>query len=200
MCGKFDSINWTCYYNPKKNIPWNVPPKQTEYISFIPRFVSYCWWFRNPKQPPGMVLKPCKWWDMIHISWCRISSINRISWPFDIATGLFTQPSCVRPANQLLPCIQVLSSEAFCLLELRKWRGDILGKWTYHGVVCFKNLVSILSEDVWVVFGYMIVICFLYTLIYMISSQLFVPAFPKVFYGTPKLDTPRMQSWQMKVY
>ena len=20
----------------------------------------YCWWFRNPKQPPGMVLKPCK--------------------------------------------------------------------------------------------------------------------------------------------
>ena len=24
---------------------------------------KYCWWFRNPKQSPGMVLKPCKQWD-----------------------------------------------------------------------------------------------------------------------------------------
>ena len=26
---------------------------------------SYGWWFRNPKQPPGMVLKPCKQWDKL---------------------------------------------------------------------------------------------------------------------------------------
>ncbi len=32
---------------------------------------------RNPKQPPGMVLKPCKWWDKItDLNWCKISSIN----------------------------------------------------------------------------------------------------------------------------
>ena len=28
----------------------------------------YCWWFRNPQQPPGMVLKPCKWWDKLPTS------------------------------------------------------------------------------------------------------------------------------------
>ena len=29
---------------------------------------------RNPA-PPGMY-KPCKYWDKLHINWCRISSIN----------------------------------------------------------------------------------------------------------------------------
>ena len=24
---------------------------------------------KHPKQPPGMVLKPCKWWDIYHIKW-----------------------------------------------------------------------------------------------------------------------------------
>ena len=31
-------------------------------------FLWYCWWFRNPKQPPGMVLKPCKSWDKLPTS------------------------------------------------------------------------------------------------------------------------------------
>lgn len=25
---------------------------------------SYCWLFRNPKQPTAMFLKPCKYWDI----------------------------------------------------------------------------------------------------------------------------------------
>ena len=25
-------------------------------------------------------MKPCKWWDIYHINWCRISSINSIEW------------------------------------------------------------------------------------------------------------------------
>ena len=29
---------------------------------------SYCWWFRNPKQPPGMFFKPCKSWGYFTIS------------------------------------------------------------------------------------------------------------------------------------
>ena len=36
-----------------KQPPWltsTSPPKKT---------TNYCWWFRNPKQPPGMVLKTC---------------------------------------------------------------------------------------------------------------------------------------------
>ena len=39
-------------------------------VSFLGGYVSsrfnqtHCWWFRNPKQPPGMVLKPCKYWDV----------------------------------------------------------------------------------------------------------------------------------------
>ena len=37
----------------------------------------YCWWFRNPKPPPGMVLKPCKSWDIYHINWW----VYRISEP-----------------------------------------------------------------------------------------------------------------------
>ena len=28
--------------------------------SFLGLDCPHCWWFRNPKQPPGMVLKPCK--------------------------------------------------------------------------------------------------------------------------------------------
>ena len=31
--------------------------------------IGYCWWFRNPKQPPGMVLKPCKSCDKLPINW-----------------------------------------------------------------------------------------------------------------------------------
>ena len=38
--------------------------------------MAYCWWFRNPKQPRSV--KPCKWWDELHVNWCRISSINSI--------------------------------------------------------------------------------------------------------------------------
>ena len=29
---------------------------------------SNCWWFRNPKQPPEMVIKPRKWWKIYHIN------------------------------------------------------------------------------------------------------------------------------------
>ena len=28
-------------------------------------YISYCWWFRNLKQPAGMVLKTCKSWDKL---------------------------------------------------------------------------------------------------------------------------------------
>ena len=33
------------------------------------------------RKPPGMVLKPCKYWDKLPINWCRISSINSMNWP-----------------------------------------------------------------------------------------------------------------------
>ena len=41
-------------------------------------FRCYCWWFRNPKELPGMVIKPCKYWDKFptDLNWCRIYSIN----------------------------------------------------------------------------------------------------------------------------
>ena len=31
---------------------------------------------QKSSSPPGMVPKPCKYWDICHINWCRISSIN----------------------------------------------------------------------------------------------------------------------------
>ena len=47
-------------------------------------FRCYCWWFRNPKELPGMVIKPCKYWDKFptDLNWCRIYSINSmlVSW------------------------------------------------------------------------------------------------------------------------
>ena len=34
---------------------------------------------QKSSSPPGMYQKPCKYWDICHINWCRISSINRNS-------------------------------------------------------------------------------------------------------------------------
>ena len=36
-----------------------------------------CWWFRNPRQPPGMY-KTLKKWEILHVNWCRTSSINSL--------------------------------------------------------------------------------------------------------------------------
>ena len=41
---------------------------------------SYGWWFRNLAGHLGCI-KPCKEFDIYHINWCRISSINRIIQP-----------------------------------------------------------------------------------------------------------------------
>ena len=46
---------------------------------------SYCWWFRNPKQPTEMVLKPCKYWKKLSES-TSTGFDRRISEP---STGLF---------------------------------------------------------------------------------------------------------------
>ena len=35
-----------------------LPMFQYYPYDFISLCISYCWWFRNPKQPPGMVPKP----------------------------------------------------------------------------------------------------------------------------------------------
>ena len=42
--------------------------------------LMYCWWFRNPKQPPGMYKTRRKQWDKVPNNWCRISAINSIPW------------------------------------------------------------------------------------------------------------------------
>ena len=46
-----------------------------------------CWWFRNPA-PLGMYLKPSKKWNIYHLNWCRISSINSGTSPKSIVTLL----------------------------------------------------------------------------------------------------------------
>ena len=67
---------------------WNVTSKKVRKNTFhgtnifptsrhfwVDDFPFPVWWDkvdgRNPKQPPGMVLKPCKSWDIYHISWCK---------------------------------------------------------------------------------------------------------------------------------
>ena len=42
------------------NPSWLV--EKSDEFSLIHPSMWYCSWFRNPKQPPGMVLKPCKYW------------------------------------------------------------------------------------------------------------------------------------------
>ena len=57
--------------------------------------IHYCLWVRNPANHPTS-MKPCKWWDIYHINWCRISSINSISlW--------FLNPSPVQPTTTPTP-------------------------------------------------------------------------------------------------
>ena len=38
----------------------DLPAGDVEVSTLDPVGSYYCWWFRNPKQPPGMVLKPRK--------------------------------------------------------------------------------------------------------------------------------------------
>ena len=47
---------------------WKPPPRLNNQAVLVDG--------RNPKQPPGMVLKPCKYWDKLPTNWCGISSIN----------------------------------------------------------------------------------------------------------------------------
>ncbi len=51
----------------------------------------------NLKQPPGMVLKPYKYWDKLPINWCRISAINSVKHP---ATHSKTLLMCPEAAPQ----------------------------------------------------------------------------------------------------
>ena len=39
---------------------------------------TYCWWFRNPKQPSGMYPKPCTLWDKLP-TWCRLSEPSTVA-------------------------------------------------------------------------------------------------------------------------
>ena len=43
---------------------------------FVEQPLNYCWWFRNPKQLLGMYKTLENKWDIYHIKWCSISSIN----------------------------------------------------------------------------------------------------------------------------
>ena len=53
-------------YQPMAN--WWVLPYSRSILSLNLVFQSYCWWFRNPEQPPGMALTPWKWWDKLPTS------------------------------------------------------------------------------------------------------------------------------------
>ena len=46
----------------------------------------------NPKQPPGMVLKPYKSWDKLPINWCRISTAStHMTWKIGDLQYLFVR-------------------------------------------------------------------------------------------------------------
>ena len=48
----------TCLSGEKTLLSKFVHQKKTQNRCLFMAAQSYCWWFRNPKQPPGMVLKP----------------------------------------------------------------------------------------------------------------------------------------------
>ena len=93
-------------------------------FGMTPRFKSgwYCWWFRNPKQPPGMYPKPHEYRDIYYINWCRFSSINSMAkTPTEVVVFLDIGPlTCwVWPWFMQLGSWKHLGS---CLLPVDFWR------------------------------------------------------------------------------
>ena len=74
--GKYGKVlNWTCF---------GFQPKCEVYVAIFnmiwkkKQAYSYCWWFRNPKQPPGMYKNTMnEYWDIYYINWW----VYRISEP-----------------------------------------------------------------------------------------------------------------------
>ena len=51
----------------RKRISGQNPKKRNgSWFFFLMLCFYYCWWFRNPaRKPPGMYIKPGKWWDKL---------------------------------------------------------------------------------------------------------------------------------------
>ena len=62
------------------------------------RFASwYCWWFRNPKQPPVGCIKPYEYWDMRISIYTTSTGECRISEPSTVST--LSKPTFVALAS-----------------------------------------------------------------------------------------------------
>ena len=67
---------------------------------------TYSWWFRNPKQPPGMYEKTCKSYVILSISTALISRIShQTSWIFRHKLTQVPLP-CPRDSTGTLHCTQ----------------------------------------------------------------------------------------------
>ena len=65
---------------------------------------------RNPA-PPGIYIKPGKSWDILHINWCRISSINSMTCHFSITVAI-SWPNKVNKGKEI-PWYCLLHSRSF---------------------------------------------------------------------------------------
>ena len=53
--------------------------------------ISYCWWFRNPKQTPGWCKKPSRWWDFNYQPQHVIAGFQRSTVEFQDWRSIITE-------------------------------------------------------------------------------------------------------------
>ena len=100
--------------------------------SLLESFYGYCWWFRNPKQPPGMVLKPVVNHGIVttNLNWWvyRISEPSTVDWTF--STEMTRHFSRDGPRSTSMP-VEVEKSHRFCVAKFqphRSWFGGCVPK------------------------------------------------------------------------
>ena len=89
-----------------------------EKLAFSLLYWLYCWWFRNPKQPPGMYPKPCKQWDKLE--WSGVSARGLLQLFLML---LWKSLYILSKWNVLLPCSTISSAPIpFYCQHLRNMR------------------------------------------------------------------------------
>ena len=84
---------------------------------------KYCWWFRNPKQPPGMVIKPCKQWDNL--------PYQLVGWISEPSTVSLDKVAKTHPKTHLWLCTATITTKCRAALlyrcrDHRSWGGPWL--------------------------------------------------------------------------
>ena len=72
---KAEEVVWHCQSSIRSTYPSHIWEPSSMFVVAGSVFWLkgwYCWWFRNPKQPPFGCIKHCKSWEATtFLNWCR---------------------------------------------------------------------------------------------------------------------------------